>query len=170
MPVTAIPEDTADVPPGSDVVAEYIAAEAGWHDATTSTSMSAVAQAEAARRYVRAIDSYIADLTAAAREIPPRLAEVASALRARYGDAEAADHELVFKVFRLADGRWMAIKEDDRNPDNARIVRGWKDIEALRLTWRRTDTWAWSVLNEFMDEFGEPGRPSMRLTDLPEEG
>ena len=167
MSGTAIAEDTADVPQGSNVVAEYIAAEAGWHDASTSTSMSAVAHAEAARRYVRAIDSYIADLTAAGRAIPPRLAEVASALRAQYGDAEA-DQELAFKVFRLADGRWMAIKEDDRNPDNARIVRGWKDIEALRLTWRRTDTWAWSVLNEFMDEFGEPSRPSIRLTDPPE--
>ncbi len=168
MSAGAIPEDTADVAQASDVVAEYIAAEAGWHDASTSASMSAVVQADAARRYVRAIDAYIADLTAAEREIPPRLGEVASALRAQYGEAEASDHELVFKVFRLADGRWMAIKEDDRNPDNARIVRGWKDIETLRLTWRRTDTWAWSVLNEFMDEFGEPGRPSMRLTDPPD--
>jgi hypothetical protein len=144
---------------GSDVVAEYIAAEAGWHDASTNRAASAVVQADAARRYIRAIDAYLADLTANGRELPPRLDEVADALREQYGDSDQPDQEQVFKVFRLADGRWMAIKEDDRNPNNAQIVRGWKDIETLRASWRRTDAWAWSVLNEFMDEFGQPARP-----------
>jgi hypothetical protein len=146
------------MPNDSDIVAEYVAAEAGWHEASTDTSMQPPVQAGAARRYIRAIDAYLGELTAKGESPPPRLADVASALRHQYGEPAPPDQERAFKVFRLADGRWMAIKEDDRNPDNARIVRGWKDIEALRAAWKRTDTWAWTVLNQFMDEFGEPVR------------
>ncbi|HTW21659.1 MAG TPA: hypothetical protein VME70_15800 [Mycobacteriales bacterium] len=150
----------------SGVVAEYTAAETGWHDASTGGGSSPTELAAAARRYVRAIEAYVADLRARDREIPARLEELAGALRERFGPALESGEEQVFKVFRLADGRWMAIKEDDRNPDNARLVRGWKDIEALRLAWRRTDTWAWSVLNAFMDEFGEPARPIVRAAEV----
>jgi hypothetical protein len=63
---------------------EYVAAEAAWNAASEAVGSD---RAAAARRYVGAIDEYIADLRAVGFDSPVGLDTTADALRARFGAA-----------------------------------------------------------------------------------
>jgi hypothetical protein len=73
------------MPRDLDVVAEYAAARRAWHEALDGPSIHPGSQVAAARRYLRAIDAYIAAMRADGEPIPHRLDDVAMALRTRYG-------------------------------------------------------------------------------------
>jgi hypothetical protein len=79
-----MPADT--FAPASDVVADYIEAEANWHAAMSNLSNLAGDEVDAARDYIRAIDAYVAVLRATGRQIPHHMDEVAETLRHEYGE------------------------------------------------------------------------------------
>lgn len=83
----SLPAASASVDTTYRVVDDYIAAEAGWREATTDPMVLAADQVEAARQYVQAIDAYVLKLRASGRQVPHHIDEVAATLRATYGDA-----------------------------------------------------------------------------------